>query len=39
MIQIQIDEEVIHELCQTAIEAKLEKLNLELVFWDSKEKN
>lgn len=37
MIQIKVDEEIIRKMCQTAIEEKLDKVNMDLVFWDSKE--
>lgn len=37
IIQIQVDEEIIKEMLQAAIDKKLNELDKELVFWDSKE--
>lgn len=37
IIQIQVDEEIIKDMLQAAIDKKLSELDKELVFWDSKE--
>ncbi|MDC3414304.1 group-specific protein [Terrihalobacillus insolitus] len=37
MLQIQVDEEVIKELYQKAIDERLKELDQELVYWDTKE--
>ncbi|MEV2909245.1 group-specific protein [Paenibacillus larvae] len=37
MIQVQVDEKEIKKLCVEAISSYLDKLNKELVFWDSSE--
>lgn len=37
MLKIQVDEAAIKEMYEEAIDKKLEELNEEFVFWDSKE--